>query len=84
VGLISGILTLPLAPLRGTVWVAEQVLEQAERDFYDERAIHDQLLEIDAAREAGTLDAEEAERAEDVLVERMMEGRRRGVGERHG
>ena len=83
-GLISGLLTLPLAPVRGTVWIAEQVLEQAERDYYDERAIHAQLLDIDAAREAGTIDDEEAERAEDVLVERMMEGRRRGVGGSHG
>jgi hypothetical protein len=83
-GLISGLLTLPLAPVRGTVWVAEQVLEQAERDYYDESAIQAQLLDIDAAREAGTIGEEEAERAEDALVERMMEGRRRGVGERRG
>ena len=38
-GLISGLLTLPLAPVRGTVWIAEQVLEQAEREYYDEGAI---------------------------------------------
>jgi hypothetical protein len=83
-GLISGLLTLPLAPVRGTVWIAEQVLDQAERDYYDEGAIQAQLLDIDAAREAGTIDEEEAERAEDALVERMMEGRRRGVGESRG
>ena len=28
-GLFTGLLGLPLAPLRGTVWVAEQVLQQA-------------------------------------------------------
>jgi hypothetical protein len=83
-GLISGLLTLPLAPVRGTVWVAEQVLEQAERDFYDEGAIQSQLLDIDAAREAGTIDEDEASRAEDVLIERLLEGRARGVGGRHG
>jgi hypothetical protein len=83
-GLISGLLTLPLAPVRGTVWVAGQVLEQAERDFYDEGAIQSQLLDIDAAREAGTIDEEEAARAEDVLIERLLEGRARGVGGRHG
>jgi Gas vesicle protein G len=78
VGLITGLLTLPLAPVRGTVWVAERVLEQAERDYYDEGAIRAQLLDIDAAREAGTLDEEEAAEMEDALVERMMEGRARG------
>jgi hypothetical protein len=83
-GLISGLLTLPLAPVRGTVWIAEQVLEQAERDFYDEGAIQAQLLDIDAARQAGTIDEEEASRAEDVLIERLLEGRARGVGGRNG
>ena len=38
-GLITGLLTLPLAPVRGTVWLAERILEQAESEFYDERAI---------------------------------------------
>jgi hypothetical protein len=79
-GLISGLLTLPLAPVRGTVWIAEQVREQAERDFYDEGRIRAELLEVDAAREAGTMSEEEAQRAEDALVARMMEGRARRVG----
>ena len=77
-GLMTGLLTLPLAPVRGTVWVAERVLEQAEREYYDEGAIRAQLLDIDAAREAGTISEEEAAQAEDALVERMMEGRARG------
>lgn len=79
-GLISGLLTLPLAPVRGTVWVAEKVLEEAEREYYDEGAILSQLQDIEAARAEGTIDEEEAARAEDALVERMMEGRARGVG----
>jgi Gas vesicle protein G len=79
-GLITGLLTFPLAPVRATVWVADRVLEQAERDFYDEGAIRAQLLDIDAAREAGTIDEDEAAGAEDALVERMLEGRARGIG----
>jgi Gas vesicle protein G len=74
-GLITGLLTLPLAPVRGTAWLAERILEQAESEFYDERAIRAQLLEIEAAREAGEIDDEEAARAEDVLVERLIAGR---------
>jgi hypothetical protein len=31
-GLISGLLTLPLAPVRGTAWIAERVQEQAEAE----------------------------------------------------
>jgi hypothetical protein len=83
-GLITGLLTLPLAPVRGTVWVAERVLEQAERDHYDEGAIRAQLVDIDAAREAGAISEDEALEAEDALVERMMEGRARGIGGGNG
>ena len=42
-GLITGLLGLPLAPLRGTVAVAEQIRQQAEDDFYDPHAIRAQL-----------------------------------------
>ena len=31
-GLITGLLTLPLAPVRGTIWVAEQLAAEAERE----------------------------------------------------
>ena len=75
-GLITGLLTLPLAPVRGTVWYAEQILEQAEREYYDEGTIRVQLMEIQAAREAGEIGEEEASRAEDALVERLIEGRK--------
>jgi hypothetical protein len=74
-GLISGLLTLPLAPVRGTVWIAERVLEQAESEFYDERAIRAQLLEIDAARAAGEIDEQSAAEAENALIERLISRR---------
>jgi cytochrome c-type biogenesis protein CcmI len=78
-GLIGSLLKLPLAPLTGTVWVAEQIQEQAEREYYDEGIIQGRLREIDAARQAGEIDEAEAERAEDELLERLLEGRARGV-----
>jgi hypothetical protein len=74
-GLITGLLTLPLAPVRGTAWVAERILEQAEAEFYDERAITAQLIDIEAARESGELDEEAAAQAEDELLERLIAGR---------
>ena len=54
-GLITGLLTLPLAPVRGTVWVAERIAEQAAAEAYDESAIRAGLIELDEARAAGTL-----------------------------
>ena len=38
-GLITGILTLPLAPVRGTVWIAERLQEAAEEELQDDSAI---------------------------------------------
>src|SRR5205085_6726563 len=32
-GLFTGLLMLPLAPVRGTVWIAEQIREEAERQL---------------------------------------------------
>jgi hypothetical protein len=74
-GLITGLLTLPLAPVRGTVWVAERILEQAEAEYYDEGTIRAQLIEIEVARDAGEIDEATATQAEDALLERLM-GRR--------
>lgn len=71
-GLISTLLTLPLAPVRGTVWLAERIQEQAEAELYDETAIRAGLLELEHARETGELDEREIDAAEDALIERLM------------
>jgi gas vesicle protein GvpG len=83
-GLISGLLTLPLAPVRGTVWLAERMVEEAEAELYDESAIHAALFELDAAREAGTLDEEEIVAAENELLERLVATREMAVEETYG
>lgn len=76
-GLIRGILGAPLAPLRGTVAVAEQVLRQAEESYYDPAAIRAELEDVDRRRQSGELDDAEATAWEDALVERMIEGQQR-------
>jgi hypothetical protein len=77
-GLITGLLTLPLAPVRATAWIAEQVQAQAEREHYGEERISELLMEVDEARAAGVIDTAEAARMEDELLERLLEGRERG------
>jgi cytochrome c-type biogenesis protein CcmH/NrfG len=76
-GLLTGLLTLPLAPVRGTVWVAEQVQQEAERQYYDPAVIRRQLEDVEEMRSSGQITDEEAEEMEDALVERLMESRRR-------
>ncbi|HEX4759694.1 MAG TPA: gas vesicle protein GvpG [Thermoleophilaceae bacterium] len=83
-GLITGLLTLPLAPVRGTVWLAERIQEQAENELYDESAIRTGLLELEEARESGELSEEEIDEAENELLERLMAIRGIGVEETHG
>jgi hypothetical protein len=84
VGLITGLLTLPLAPVRGTVWLAERIQEQAEAELYDEDVIRAQLMEIEAARDAGEISEEEATQAEDQLLERLIAAREMGADRTHG
>jgi len=83
-GLLTGLLGLPLAPVRGTIAVAEQVLRQAEEEYYDPSRIRAELEEVARAREDGTLTDEEATIQEDALIERLMTGQRRAQEGRHG
>jgi hypothetical protein len=78
VGLITGLITLPLAPVRATAWIAERVLEQAESEYYGEERIRELLFEVDEARAAGEIDEAEAARLEDELLERLLAARERG------
>jgi hypothetical protein len=71
-GLITGLITLPLAPVRGTVWLAERLQEQAEAELYDESALHARLAELDAVRQSGAADEDEIAAAEDEIVERLL------------
>jgi len=76
-GLLTGLLTLPLAPVRGVVWVAEQVQQQAEQEYYDPVKIRRQLEHVDQLRAAGDISDDEAEAMEDELVQRLLESRSR-------
>ena len=76
-GLLKEVVLLPGAPLRGTLWVAERVLEKAEEDYYDPARIRREIEQVDALRAAGDISDEAADEWEDALVERLIESRRR-------
>jgi len=76
-GLIMGLLGLPFAPVRVTVWAAEQIQHQAEEEFYDPARIRAQLEEVDRARSEGELSDDEATALEDELVDRLLISRNR-------
>jgi gas vesicle protein GvpG len=74
-GLITGLLTLPLAPVRGVAWVAEKVAEQAELELYDENRIVRELGELESAHERGEISEEHFEAGVDQLLDRLQVGR---------
>jgi hypothetical protein len=72
VGLITGLLTLPVAPVRGVLWVAEKITDEVNRQYYGEGAIAKQLREVDDARKSGQIGEEEAARREQELIDRRI------------
>ena len=70
-GLFTGLLLLPLAPLRGTIWVAEQLAAIAENELNSEDTVRRLLVEAEMALDAGTLTPSEHEQIEDELLERL-------------
>jgi Gas vesicle protein G len=70
-GFFTGLLTLPLAPVRGAVWVVEQVAEEADRQLYDEGNIRRELLQLELDHDDGKIDDAERLAREDELFERL-------------
>ena len=70
-GLITGLLTLPLAPVRGTMWIAERLLEEAEREMNNPANVEQELLEAEARYERGEISGDELDRLEDELLRRL-------------
>ena len=81
-GLITGLLTLPLAPVRGTIWLAEQLANAADAELYDEDKIRRELIELDVLEADGLLQADERRMREDELLARLSIARRRRATQR--
>jgi len=81
VGLFRELVLLPLAPVRGTVWVAEQITEEAERRLYDEDNIKRELLQLEIESDEGRLGEKERAAKEDDLLDRLAISRQRQAEE---
>jgi len=71
-GLLSGLLGLPLAPARGVFWLAEQIRDHAEQQYYDPVRIRAELERVDEARRGGELSEAECAEWENALLQRLM------------
>jgi len=72
VGLITGLLTLPLAPVRGVAWIGGVLAEEADRRLAEANAPERRLAEIDVLRASGEIDEEEAARLEGEVIDAML------------
>jgi hypothetical protein len=84
VGLLKGLVLLPLAPVRGVAWLAERLADQAEREFFDEDTIRQRLDELQVARDVGEISDAEYDAAEGELLERLFAARGMGDAGRPG
>jgi hypothetical protein len=80
VGLISGLLLLPLAPVRGVVALSEVIAEEADRQLAAEHDPSRALAELEIARASGEIGEDEAEELEAQLIEELLATRGPGAG----
>jgi gas vesicle protein GvpG len=70
-GLITGLLTLPLAPVRGTVWIAEQLAAEAEREIREAQSPRRRLIEAERQLDLGLLTVDEYEVIEEEALDAL-------------
>ncbi|MFG2093293.1 gas vesicle protein GvpG [Streptomyces sp. NPDC048612] len=68
-GLLTQLLTLPVAPVRGTVWVLDHVLLTAEREYYDPAPVREELAALEQQLLDGIIGPDEFDRREDELLD---------------
>jgi len=70
------LLTFPVSlPVSGTTWVLRTVLTEAERRYYDEAAIMEEMSQLERQLEAGEIDHEMFDQQEETLLQRLLEAR---------
>lgn len=72
-GLLAMLLTMPLAPVRGVLWLAGHIQEQAAAAADPVAAIHRELAAAEAAFEAGEITEEECADRQDALLEQLID-----------
>lgn len=70
-GLITGLLTLPLAPVRATAWTFDKLIDAAEREYLDPAAARAELADLYRAYDAGLIEEEEFQRHEEAILDRF-------------
>jgi hypothetical protein len=79
-GLLREVFLLPFAPVRGVGWIAQVLIDEAEREQAESASPARALDELAAAVANGEISPEEAEAREAELVEQMIAAARESEG----
>ncbi|WP_040790008.1 gas vesicle protein GvpG [Nocardia paucivorans] len=71
-GLLTAIAALPLAPVRGVLWLGELIQDQVEQQLHDPATIRRELEEIEEDAAAGRISEGERARAQQEVLGRMI------------
>lgn len=77
-GLLSGILLAPLAPLRGVVALAEVIQRQVDQELNNPAHTRRQLEELQELRERGAISSDEEHTAQEQILHSRIAPRRPG------
>jgi hypothetical protein len=68
-GLVSGLLLLPLAPVRGVCWISTVMQDAAVSELYDPGVLRSRLAALHRACDRGEIDEERFEAEEERLLD---------------
>ncbi|MBL7201510.1 MAG: gas vesicle protein GvpG [Anaerolineae bacterium] len=81
-GLLLKLLAFPvMGPVKGLVWIAEKIAEQAENELYDPDKVRGKLIEFELRLDLGEITEEEYLQAEEILLDRLRIIRERQAAE---
>ena len=70
------LLTFPVSmPVAGGTWVLRTVLDEAERRYYDEAAVLEEMAQLERQFTAGEIAQESFDQQEEALLQRLLEAR---------
>ena len=76
-GLLGILLTFPVsAPILTAKATIRTIVQEAERQLYDEGAIQQQLADVERSYRAGEIGEDEFADAEEALLQRLVDARR--------
>lgn len=70
-GLLKGLVMLPLAPVAGVAWVAEQIQAQVDKEMLGPDTILQELGRLQVAVDEGLISEDEYLEAETELLDRL-------------